>query len=179
MCVSGTSPPVSLRMDNFTYGYSVDRSAVGQQDLVRTRDFIRDTRRGDPSTVWSNSKTCWTYATKRLSSAATLTIGYGYTRRSTTITFRFNPDKLDAEGVGALRDNLQRCLVYGPTSLIAHGHIVKCELAADIPDVAFRDYYFVDSRLRVSNPHYIARGTAYFGARRGRTQVSCYDKASE
>jgi len=107
---------------------------------------------------------------------AYLHILYGLLHKKFRAWFEFNPGKGNLADVEGL---LKVVLHYGHGSLVQRASITKCEIAIDVDDVCFDDYFFLEPAFLSHYDIYQSSGTQYLGFRHGARSFTCYDKRKE
>jgi hypothetical protein len=170
-----------IKHDKFEMGFRLWSYPEGPNDEALLRKFVM--------TTCKDKSIPGAYASKGVKHACSkgyipvsgghIVVKLQWTRHGWVGGIELNPSKLQGTDWAVFRDVLERCLTHGTSGFITSGRVRRAELALDIDGVHRDELYVIDTRVRMVNHDYTARGTTYHGAHCSRRRVVAYDKAKE
>lgn len=128
---------------------------------------------------WASGKSPFTHLSQPLGEAGELHIKFGYVHGRHWAWYGFNPSKLGAEEWEELSMYFSLLFSHGFCDVWDKARLARYDIAVDLYGAKFKDYLFVDRRLRAGDGTLQDIGSSYLGSQDGARSFICYDKSKE
>ncbi|HEV2622410.1 MAG TPA: hypothetical protein VGU65_10030 [Frateuria sp.] len=172
-----------IGLDKMRVRYTYGNSISGNADYQRLQGWVGSSLMGDFGTKGKLQKVhpegSLTNVHQKLPEGGYLHLMYGEAGKKQSLWVEFNPAKLSANDLAALKGHLSILLEDGFATLVYSGWMSRVEINIDVDGAVFGDYLYVDTSLRTSNAAYEHSGTMYIGGQKSNRRFTVYDKSKE